>query len=771
MVWVGICEIAALVLGIIGWRSGLDKPPLNAPPMAPNSNHERWGIWALGLCVAGLVLPALMLWMDLAPETALLALVWVGLCEVPALVLGTIGWRSGTGKVAVIAAVLLSILYIPLLERPEGSHRNNYYGQGKTMPEAEWQNISSGPMIERVVVSKDHATITGRSPDAGMFIIIGALTNNDVWVAPHDDWPWTVTLTPQSFWRGGFDWVVKASYGNITYRLDSKAGSMTGRIVFRPGTPAPEANGSYVIGEFQQASGPPLPIAVRLERTSKQPASPAPNLSFGPVIERILNETSTNQDCALDLDTGNLLTPPQNVLKQFTIEKWNEHYGNRDHADWKEIQDWARSSGADLICSPSEIGQLKKEGPTLLNSYKTAEGADYWTMSAINLVRLINKKVEFDSQPGGSVGKFRLGRFEPLTTTTLNMFDAQLPQTFGFETREGSQGVLQITGLTENPRGVKIRYKLVQNANAKTMSTQPTPPTSAFQIHLVAEDSEANVSTDTLTNYIDGTHVEQLRLVKEVLMDGAAVEQAGWHVADGQTNFVIGLTEAGSRQFETLTAASLKRRIAVIFQGRILAAPVINSRISTRSLDFAVRWDRKDLERTMNGLNQMKNPAVNLRFGPVQENVLPTIETSWIFLNLRANRLIPTSPPDFESRAFHDWQRKNGADLVATVSDVAATGEKLPSLIGYGMATAQAFAKGLDNNSPADIWYNWNLMVNEPEARSHLTKLPNSGQDTFYFRTSDDTWGVLQITGFTGTPRGVKFRYKLVQNSPSTNSQ
>ena len=203
-------------------------------------------------------------------------------------------------------------------------------------------------------------------------------------------------------------------------------------------------------------------LETNLAEAMPAPPTAAPNPSFGPVIERILNETSTNRDCALDLDTGNLLTPPQNVLKQFTIEKWNEHYGNRDHADWKEMQDWARSSGADLICSPSEIGQLKKEGPTLLNSYKTAEGADYWTMSAINLVRLINKKVEFDSQPGGSVGKFRLGRFEPSTTGTLNMFDGKLPQTFAFETREGSQGVLQITGFTENPRGVKLRYKLVQ---------------------------------------------------------------------------------------------------------------------------------------------------------------------------------------------------------------------------------------------------------------------------------------------------------------------
>jgi hypothetical protein len=36
-----------------------------------------------------------------------------------------------------------------------------------------------------------------------------------------------------------------------------------------------------------------------------------------------------------------------------------------------------------------------------------------------------------------------------------------LPVTYVFETRRGLGGVLQITGFTDNPRGVKIRYKLV----------------------------------------------------------------------------------------------------------------------------------------------------------------------------------------------------------------------------------------------------------------------------------------------------------------------
>jgi hypothetical protein len=300
---------------------------------------------------------------------------------------------------------------------------------------------------------------------------------------------------------------------------------------------------------------------------------------------------------------------------------------------------------------------------------------------------------------------------------------------------------------------------------------EPTLPTSAFQIRLVAEDSETNIPTDTLTNYFDKSHFERLRVMREVLLDGKAVERAGWSAdSDGHTNIMLGLTETGSQQYEALTAANLKHRIAVVFQGRVLFAPIILDRISSRSLELIGKWERQDLERTVNGLNQMKNPVTDLQFGPEQENILPPLIGSWTFLNLRSNHLI-TMPPNLhpfsESRTFHDWQRDNGADLAAPVSD------KSPQLRGYGMVITTAGTNDWDTSTLSDIWYNWNLMVNEPEAEARLAKIPGKAQGTYYFRTRDDTWGILQIIGFTkapGTnfienPSSVKIRYKLVQQN------
>jgi hypothetical protein len=46
---------------------------------------------------------------------------------------------------------------------------------------------------------------------------------------------------------------------------------------------------------------------------------------------------------------------------------------------------------------------------------------------------------------------------------------------FAVESRTGETGLLQITGFTENPRGVKIRYKLVQ-----AFASPPVPPRPVF---------------------------------------------------------------------------------------------------------------------------------------------------------------------------------------------------------------------------------------------------------------------------------------------------
>jgi hypothetical protein len=53
------------------------------------------------------------------------------------------------------------------------------------------------------------------------------------------------------------------------------------------------------------------------------------------------------------------------------------------------------------------------------------------------------------------------------TQDSVTLHATNAPAVWLFKTREGGTGILQITGFTENPRGVKLRYKLVQNGGGK----------------------------------------------------------------------------------------------------------------------------------------------------------------------------------------------------------------------------------------------------------------------------------------------------------------
>jgi hypothetical protein len=134
---------------------------------------------------------------------------------------------------------------------------------------------SDVPEIESVVVSKDQAVVKQRNFNGeGMTITFDTTTNRWTPGSLYLETMFDVTIEWRWFSRHGANWVVKTRHGMPwSYKLDGPPGPMLGKIVFHPGTPVPEADGSYVIGEFRPDKGDPLPIAVRLE-TQKAPTKP-----------------------------------------------------------------------------------------------------------------------------------------------------------------------------------------------------------------------------------------------------------------------------------------------------------------------------------------------------------------------------------------------------------------------------------------------------------------------------------------------------------------
>src|ERR1035441_1968164 len=194
--------------------------------------------------------------------------------HLPAFVLGILGWKSRAGKAAVMVTVLLLLLDVCSSYLQLSLFRTS-------QPHASFKTsgAASVPEIESVVVSRDKAIVKQRDfHGEGMIITFGTMTNRWEPGSLYFDNMFDVTMEFPWVWGHSANWVFKTRHGTYWdyYKLDGPAGPMVGKLVFHSGKPAPEADGSYVIGEFRPETGAPLPIAVRLVADKPAQRSAAP---------------------------------------------------------------------------------------------------------------------------------------------------------------------------------------------------------------------------------------------------------------------------------------------------------------------------------------------------------------------------------------------------------------------------------------------------------------------------------------------------------------
>lgn len=138
-------------------------------------------------------------------------------------------------------------------------------------------------------------------------------------------------------------------------------------------------------------------------------------LAFGPVIERVVN------DAGIDFDTGKVLSPPV-----------------KEDLAGKSLTEWFAEAGVDAAGGPRF-------------SVSGLRGID------MNVMPISNEGWDQISRNDVMVRHQKWARLIHISG------EGDLPATFSFNTREGGVGLLQILEFTEEPKGVKIRYKLVQS--------------------------------------------------------------------------------------------------------------------------------------------------------------------------------------------------------------------------------------------------------------------------------------------------------------------
>lgn len=173
------------------------------------------------------------------------------------------------------------------------------------------------------------------------------------------------------------------------------------------------------------------PEVVKADGQKRAVAAQPEKGTWGPVIERTVNDDGVRKDMLIDLDSGQLFSVPT------------------DRKARQSPFDWMAEKGIDAGAETS------KRAPGL------------WGAQMI-VIPIANG--QWDSGTEALHGELREGK--PGTPAVMSALGG-LPRTYMFATREGGMGVLQIVGLIEKPQGIKIRYKLVQTAKARAQDHQP----------------------------------------------------------------------------------------------------------------------------------------------------------------------------------------------------------------------------------------------------------------------------------------------------------
>jgi Protein kinase domain len=125
-----------------------------------------------------------------------------------------------------------------------------------------------------------------------------------------------------------------------------------------------------------------------------------------------------------------------------------------------------------------------------------------------------------------------------------------------------------------------------------------------LQFRWVAGDGDTNTPAEELPYTESRGRKTKLRVLKEIVMDGSAVASAGLPVyRAGETEVSLALTADGERKFAQATAANIHRQLAVVWQGRVLFAPVIQSAITTRELKISGNFSDAEAQQLVAVLN------------------------------------------------------------------------------------------------------------------------------------------------------------------------
>jgi|GEM_PF-2731585 len=177
---------------------------------------------------------------------------------------------------------------------------------------------------------------------------------------------------------------------------------------------------------------------------------PSSAAAFGPVMEKTLPFDRS----FIDFQTGNVLRPTSEKTPPFSPEDWDA---------------WIARTGADAMVeevSPSQLPSRNVDDfPRLVAPQRAHPDGKPDT------VFVSEGDADFESARPGDADE----KLKEATAKKLSWNLAHGPHPWWFKTADGAEGLLQILGVSDNPRGLKIRYKLLVPATAAAQARSRFP--------------------------------------------------------------------------------------------------------------------------------------------------------------------------------------------------------------------------------------------------------------------------------------------------------
>ena len=132
-----------------------------------------------------------------------------------------------------------------------------------------------------------------------------------------------------------------------------------------------------------------------------------------------------------------------------------------------------------------------------------------------------------------------------------------------------------------------------------------------FQFRWVAAEGDTTSPTDELPTANKVSALASLRVLREVILSSMDVESAGFSKYQSeQKTLELILSPRGREKFAQATANNVGRQLAVIWRGKVIVAPMIQSQIASGHGSFDCKFGDVEAQEFLDYLNHRPAPHV-----------------------------------------------------------------------------------------------------------------------------------------------------------------